>query len=301
MLDKAADWVRADPWRVAALGLAAALLVALAMLLTGPEGTAAAPGPDEASSPTSTSPSTATSVGGTVADQAETGEGDEEPSSPASAGGGFLAVKIDNAPGARPQVGIGTAPLLVEVLVEGGLTRFVAVFPQGASGVVGPIRSLRPVDADLIPAVAVNIVSTGGQPFVIQAVQASGIQRIEPGFFDEFESGRRDPPHDTFLDLDVLMPLISGSQSDADGLPIGELPQVAGAATVIDIPFGSVEYRYEAGRYLRYENGEAFEVLETPDGELLPLVHDILVSFRRWPSGRPATSTPTTFLCRRST
>ncbi|MGH3471055.1 MAG: DUF3048 domain-containing protein [Nocardioidaceae bacterium] len=61
-----------------------------------------------------------------------------------------LAVKIDNVDGAWPQVGLNQADIVFDVLVEGGLTRLMAVYQSHGAPLVGPIRSARPVDAYLL-------------------------------------------------------------------------------------------------------------------------------------------------------
>jgi len=61
-----------------------------------------------------------------------------------------LSVKIDNAPPARPQAGLNNADLVTEELVEGGLSRFFVTFQSQDAARIGPIRSARPVDADLL-------------------------------------------------------------------------------------------------------------------------------------------------------
>jgi len=61
-----------------------------------------------------------------------------------------LSVKVDNAPPARPQAGLNSADVVTEELVEGGLTRFFVTFHSQDAALVGPIRSARPVDADLL-------------------------------------------------------------------------------------------------------------------------------------------------------
>jgi hypothetical protein len=61
-----------------------------------------------------------------------------------------LSVKVDNAPQALPQLGLNNADIVTEEVVEGGLTRFFATFQCQDAPVVGPIRSARPVDADLL-------------------------------------------------------------------------------------------------------------------------------------------------------
>ena len=61
-------------------------------------------------------------------------------------------VKIDNAPKARPQIGINQADVVFEEGVEGGITRFAALFHSEGSKPVGPVRSARTTDIRLISA-----------------------------------------------------------------------------------------------------------------------------------------------------
>ena len=66
-----------------------------------------------------------------------------DPAAPARAA---LAVKIDNAPKARPQAGINEADIVVEEGVEGGVTRFFTLFHSTDAPSVGPVRSARSTD-----------------------------------------------------------------------------------------------------------------------------------------------------------
>lgn len=73
------------------------------------------------------------------------------PSDPARAGRPGLMVKLDNAdtkgkPGGRPQAGINEADVVVEEGVEGGVTRFAAIFHSADAPTVGPVRSARSTD-----------------------------------------------------------------------------------------------------------------------------------------------------------
>jgi hypothetical protein len=61
-----------------------------------------------------------------------------------------LVVKIDNAPKARPQVGLNQADVVVEELVEGGITRFAAIFHSQDADPVGPVRSARSTDIGVV-------------------------------------------------------------------------------------------------------------------------------------------------------
>lgn len=62
-----------------------------------------------------------------------------------------LGVKVDNVKGAWPQAGLNQADIVFDLPVEGGLTRLLAVFHSQDVPLVGPIRSIRPVDADILP------------------------------------------------------------------------------------------------------------------------------------------------------
>src|SRR5580658_7414744 len=64
--------------------------------------------------------------------------------------GPVLAVKIDNIVYARPQTGLQSADIVYVIPVEGGLTRFMAVYSSHIPPVVGPVRSARQSDLDIL-------------------------------------------------------------------------------------------------------------------------------------------------------
>jgi hypothetical protein len=61
-----------------------------------------------------------------------------------------LAVKVENLPQARPQYGLDMADIVFEEPVEGGITRFIAVYQCYAAARIEPVRSARFVDADIL-------------------------------------------------------------------------------------------------------------------------------------------------------
>lgn len=61
-----------------------------------------------------------------------------------------LAIKVENAPEARPQTGLNDADIVFEEPVEGGYTRFIAVYQCAESPRVGPVRSGRMTDPDVL-------------------------------------------------------------------------------------------------------------------------------------------------------
>jgi hypothetical protein len=71
-------------------------------------------------------------------------------------------VKIDNVPAARPQAGLNQADVIFEELVEGGLSRFLAVYDSTPAETIGPVRSARPVDGALLRALNGGIFAYSG-------------------------------------------------------------------------------------------------------------------------------------------
>lgn len=61
-----------------------------------------------------------------------------------------LGIMIENHEDVRPQSGISSADIVYEVVAEGGITRFLAVFHCQDGGVVGPVRSARTYFLDFI-------------------------------------------------------------------------------------------------------------------------------------------------------
>ena len=74
-----------------------------------------------------------------------------------------IAAKIDNHPDARPQVGLERTDLVFEELVEGGLTRYVALWQSDIPDLLGPVRSIRPMDPDILSPFAGIVCYSGGQ------------------------------------------------------------------------------------------------------------------------------------------
>ena len=61
-----------------------------------------------------------------------------------------LSVKVENTDAARPQAGIDQADVLYEEVVEGNITRFIAIFNSTVPDVIGPVRSVRQEDPDIV-------------------------------------------------------------------------------------------------------------------------------------------------------
>ncbi|HEY7857073.1 MAG TPA: DUF3048 domain-containing protein [Candidatus Nanopelagicales bacterium] len=69
---------------------------------------------------------------------------------PGGAGKQVLVVKVDNTRPAQPQVGLRSADIVYIEEVEGGLSRLAVVFSTSVPKLVGPIRSARISDIELL-------------------------------------------------------------------------------------------------------------------------------------------------------
>ncbi|MGY1763030.1 DUF3048 domain-containing protein [Geodermatophilus sp. SYSU D00779] len=89
-----------------------------------------------------------------------------------------LAVKIENSVDARPQTGLAAADMVWEQVVEGGITRFVAVYHSDLPPEIGPVRSIRPMDPAIAASLGGLLAFSGGVPAYVTAAQDAGLQVI---------------------------------------------------------------------------------------------------------------------------
>jgi hypothetical protein len=89
-----------------------------------------------------------------------------------------LAVKIENSVDARPQTGLGAADLVWEEVVQGGITRYVAVYHSTLPPEVGPVRSIRAVDPSIAAPLHGLFAFSGGQQAYIGGAAAAGLQLL---------------------------------------------------------------------------------------------------------------------------
>lgn len=112
----------------------------------------------------------------------------------------LLIVKVDNSPQARPQAGLDVADVVIEELVEGGITRFAALFHADLPDTVGPVRSGRPVDAELSSGFPTPVFAySGARPEVQGLLRAAPIVPVEEGAPGFARLPDRRAPHDLFV------------------------------------------------------------------------------------------------------
>lgn len=188
--------------RLAALGgvgvLVVAAVVAFAATRSSDEEPAAEPPPTttttEATTTTAPPPPTAPLTG-------LTGDFQGRLARPA------LFVKIDNVEAARPQAGLNQADIVFEEPVEGDLSRLAAVFHSNDAAELGPVRSVRTTDLELVPLFGRPLfAASGGNAGVVPQLQAANVVDIGnnvsgAGFS---RAGNRPAPHNLMTSTGAL-------------------------------------------------------------------------------------------------
>ena len=127
---------------------------------------------------------------------------------PAALDGPALAVKIDNHPRSRPQSGLDQADIVFEARVE-GITRFLAVFHSNAPDAIGPVRSSRTSDFDLLRGLDTPLyASSGGNDYVASVLRNLPVYSVTAMSRTEYyRNGSRSAPHNLYTNTSDLFAL----------------------------------------------------------------------------------------------
>ncbi len=182
--------------------------------------------------------------------------------------GEILVVKIDDTVSARPQIGIDRADVVYIEQVEGGLTRLAAVFSSEIPTLIGPIRSARISDIEILAQYGrVVFAYSGAQSKMLPVISAAnlndyGAQRQSPTIYTRDES--RTSPTNMVLRADLLLEKVRSdgreiAQSRTVGWTFGDLPNGGTAITEAKInwPAASYEVKWSPTeeRWLIFNNG----------------------------------------------
>jgi hypothetical protein len=193
-----------------------------------------------------------------------------------------VAVKVDNSTEAGPAIGIQEAEMVIEAPVEGGITRLTALFFENEPNVIGPIRSVRPVDADLLSPWRPYLVTTGGQDFVYREILAAGVEILDEGTDGLFQTIERRAPYNQVATIPLIEQEAGEGAPSVAALPFGDAAFSGDPATTVAIPFSGVadvawEYDSASGRYVRLVNGEPYEIFPEYDADLTGFSTDTVI------------------------
>jgi hypothetical protein len=112
-----------------------------------------------------------------------------------------LSVKIENTPESRPQTSLDVADVVYEEVTEADITRFLAVFNSQIPDVVGPVRSVRAMDADLVAPLGGIYAYSGGARNVVDRIrEVPGVNTVDETQAGEamFRDRERTAPHNLY-------------------------------------------------------------------------------------------------------
>lgn len=188
-----------------------------------------------------------------------------------------IVVMLDNHYSARPQSGLSDAEVIYEILAEGSITRYMAVFQKNEAEVIGPIRSARPYFIERALEFKPLYVHVGGSMQALTDIinyRVADIEGLSVGAGVFYRTDHKKMPHNAYSSHDGIRKEANRkdyfTEVEFSGMPVTYQPYVlegteANHVTVQykkpssgDAVGYSIAFRYdeENKNYLRYVNGE---------------------------------------------
>jgi hypothetical protein len=170
---------------------------------------------------------------------------------PGAIGRPVVTVKMDNSPQARPQAGLNQADVVYELLVE-GITRYALVFHSQVGDPVGPVRSARSSDVELVGNLGDPLLAwSGGNAGVVgevRAAEASGIlvdAGVDVAYSHYWREGSRRAPHNLYTNVSSLRELFGGESSANPGPIFAH--RAVGAPPTTGVPVAGLTIAFDGG------------------------------------------------------
>jgi hypothetical protein len=209
-----------------------------------------------------------------------------------------LAVKIDNIVFARPQTGLTRADIVYVLPVEGGLSRFMAIFSSHTPRVIGPVRSAREDDLQLLrqfgrPAFAWS----GAQPQLVRVVERARIADLYDNLVGGYyRDNSRIAPYNLYAHTKRLLAEAEGASKAHDiGFRFGHAPADGRARASASVSYAAASFRFtwsrSKGRWLVWMDGRRAASTEGPQLSAATVVIQRTIvgtsRFLEWPGIRP--------------
>jgi hypothetical protein len=208
-----------------------------------------------------------------------------------------MVLKMDNTYASSPQMGLSKADLVVEELVEGGMTRLAAFYYSQIPGEVGPVRSMRASDIGIVSPVGGDMVTSGAAAVTINRIGKAGIDFFTEGDAGFYRDSSRSAPYNLFTDMSKTVKLAETDVAarPADYLPWGseeDFPQGVPAVSLAASFSGghTTNWTYADGHYTN-ENTYAGEGDEFPADTVLVLRVRVGDAGYTDPAGNPVPET----------
>jgi hypothetical protein len=179
-----------------------------------------------------------------------------------------VAVKVENASVAYPLSGLEDADIVFEEAVEGGITRFMAVYHCTDTDKAGPVRSARLVDPAIMTPLTRVLAFSGANNPVMQALQKADIVAIQESqagaAMQRIARAGITSEHTLYADSAKVRKVAAKKFDDPpgdDSYTFGGLPEGAKRAASVSINFSgatAIRYEWKGGRWQRSQNGAPF-------------------------------------------
>jgi hypothetical protein len=195
-----------------------------------------------------------------------------------------LVAKMDNTFSSQPQIGLSKADMVVEELVEGGLTRLAAFYYSDIPDNVGPIRSMRASDIDVVSPVHATMVTSGAAARTIARIRGAHIPFYGQGSPGMYRSSSRAAPYNLFVHLnDIAKATKRKAETPPPYLQWGDgsdLPK-GRPITTINAQFSgghTTEWKFENGTYHNLNSN-------APAGDQFPATTVLVLRVREGDAG----------------
>lgn len=145
------------------------------------------------------------------------------------AGHPVYVAKIDNTSASAPQAGLSKADLVVEELVEGGITRLAVMFHSILPKEAGPIRSMRLSDIGVAKPVNGELVASGAASETLAGLNAAKVRYHDENDPALYRTSGRRAPYNVMVSLDKLADRVKRSECPQEYLPWGKAAEFPGA------------------------------------------------------------------------
>jgi hypothetical protein len=186
-----------------------------------------------------------------------------------------LAVKIDNARAARPHTGLDAADVVYVEQVEGGLSRLMAVYATKLPPAVGPVRSARESDLELLRQFArPTLAFSGAQSRLLPLIDRAPLRAETPGTASGafYRGGDRAAPHNLYLRPKRLLPSPAGEEALTTGFRHGAPPAggTAEATRTVRYPAARFTFTWSADRHGYLVSMDGAPAVTTDGGRVAP-------------------------------
>jgi hypothetical protein len=118
-----------------------------------------------------------------------------------------IMVMVENTPIARPQTGLNDADVVYEILAEGEITRFVAVYQSQLPVVIGPVRSIRPYFVEIGKGLDAIIVHAGWSQDAMNKIVQLKVDHLDQVYGDDryyWRDNTRKKPHNLYTSMEKI-------------------------------------------------------------------------------------------------